>query len=106
MVYHEPRGTIGKKFNEAGIKAVLKKNFILFCWKNIHEWPRLASHFFFTFAGAILSVIFGDSPERPNLPGLWRAVSQLPTALPSRTPAQRLAARTDTAASRRPLRGY
>ncbi len=31
----------------AQIEAVLKKNFILFCWKNIHEWRRLCSHFFF-----------------------------------------------------------
>ena len=40
VVYHEHRGTIGKKFSAAQIDAVLKKNFILFCWKNIHEWRR------------------------------------------------------------------
>ena len=41
VVYHEHRGTIGKRFSDAQIDLVLKKNFILFCWKNIHEWPRL-----------------------------------------------------------------
>ena len=66
VVYHEHRGTIGKTIlRNRRSTLVLKKNFILFCWKNIHEWPRLWSHFFFTFAGAVLSVFFGDSPERP-----------------------------------------
>ena len=106
IVYHEHRGTIGKKFSQSEIDLVLKKNFILFCWKSIHEWPRLVSHFFFTFAGAILSVFFGDSLERANLPGLWRAFLQLPSALRARGRAHALAAITDTEAFRRPLGGY
>ena len=106
VVYHEHRGTIGKNFSEAYIQAVLKKNFVLFCWKNIHEWPRLASHFFFAWAGAILSVIFGDSPGRPNLAALWRAFRQLPQAVRSRARAHALARIGDTEAFRRPLGGY
>jgi len=106
VVYHEHRGTIGKRFTQAQIDQVLKKNFILFCWKNIHEWPRLSSHFFFTFAGAWLSVIFGDSPERASLTGLWRAFAQFPGALRSRARARTLAAIPDTEAFRRPLGGY
>ncbi|HXB71825.1 MAG TPA: glycosyltransferase [Candidatus Acidoferrales bacterium] len=106
IVYHEHRGTIGKKFNEAYIQAVLKKNFVLFCWKNIHEWPRLASHFFFAWAGAILSVIFGDAPTRPNLAAFWRAFRQLPQAVRSRSRALALARIGDTEAFRRPLGGY
>jgi GT2 family glycosyltransferase len=106
VVYHEHRGTIGKKFSAAQIDAVLKKNFILFCWKNIHEWPRLWSHFFFTFSGAIVSALFGDSPERANLTGLWRAFLGLPVALRSRHRALALAAVSDTEAFRRPLGGY
>jgi GT2 family glycosyltransferase len=106
VVYHEHRGTIGKRFSASEIDAVLKKNFILFSWKNIHEWRRLWSHFFFTFAGAILSVFFGDSPERANLLGLWRAFRQLPAALRSRSRARALAAVSDTEAFRRPLGGY
>ena len=51
VVWHEHRGTIGKKFSPAYIQSILKKNFVLFCWKNIHEWPRLLSHFFFTQIG-------------------------------------------------------
>jgi O-antigen biosynthesis protein len=106
VVYHEHRGTIGKRFSQSQIDLVLTKNFILFCWKNIHEWPRLWSHFFFTFAGAVLSVFFGDSPERANLWGLWKAFLQLPGALGARTRARGLAAITDTEAFHRPLGGY
>jgi GT2 family glycosyltransferase len=106
VVYHEHRGTIGKHFSQSAIDRVLKKNFILFCWKNIHEWPRLSSHFFFTFAGALLSVLFGDSPERANFAGFWRAFLQLPSALRSRAQARALATIDDTEAFRRPMGGY
>jgi O-antigen biosynthesis protein len=106
VVYHEHRGTIGKRFSERRIQAVLKKNFILFCWKNIHEWRRLGAHFFFAWAGAALSVVFGDAPARPNLPALWRAFRQLPRAAQSRWRAHCLARIDDTEAFRRPLGGY
>jgi len=106
VVYHEHRGTIGKKFTAAQIDAVLKKNFILFCWKNIHEWRRLWSHLCFTFGGAVVSVFFGDSPERANLRGVWRAFWQLPGALRSRQRALSLASISDTEAFSRPLGGY
>ncbi len=106
VVYHEHRGTIGKRFTEGQIQSVLKKNYILFAWKNIHEWRRMASHFFFTYAGALVSVVFGDSPRRSSMSGLWRAFLQLPGAMRSRWWARRLAVVDDTEAFRRPLGGY
>ena len=106
VVYHEHRGTIGKKFSAAQIDLVLKKNFALFCWKNIHEWPRLVAHFFFSYAGAVVTVLFGESPERANFAGLWRAFRQLPGALQSRGRALDLAVVDDTEAFRRPMGGY
>jgi GT2 family glycosyltransferase len=106
VVYHEHRGTIGKRFSKQQIDRVLKKNFIVFCWKNIHEWRRLWPHFFFTFAGAALSAFFGDSPERASLGGLWRATLQLPAAVRSRARARKMALITDTEAFRRPMGGY
>jgi GT2 family glycosyltransferase/glycosyltransferase involved in cell wall biosynthesis len=106
VVFHEHRGTIGKRFSEAYIQAVLKKNFLLFCWKNIHEWRRLAAHFCFTWAGAVIGVIFGDVPGRPNLAAMWRAFRQLPQAVRSRRRARRLARISDTEAFLRPLGGY
>ena len=106
VVYHEHRGTIGKRFSPAYIQSVLKKNFLLFTWKNIHEWRKLGSHFCFAWAGSMLSWLFGDSPERASFPGIARAVLQLPRALISRARAHRLAALSDTEAFRRPLGGH
>ncbi len=106
VVFHEHRGTIGRKFSPGFIQSVLKKNFVLFCWKNIHEWPRLVSHFFFAWAGAVVAVIFGDVPLRPNFGSLWRAFRQLPRAVRSRWRARTLAVIDDTEAFRRPLGGY
>jgi GT2 family glycosyltransferase/glycosyltransferase involved in cell wall biosynthesis len=106
VVFHEHRGTIGRKFSESYIQGVLKKNFLLFTWKNIHEGKRLAAHLLYAWAGAIVSWLAGDMPGRPNLMGLARAVFQLPGAVASRSRARRLAAVTDTEALRRPLGGY
>ena len=106
IVYHEHRGTIGKRFSGEYIQSVLKKNFLLFTWKNIHEWRRLAAHFWFTWASAMLSWLFGDSPERANFPGIARAALRLPRAMASRMRARRLAAISDVEAFRRPLGGH
>ncbi len=106
VVYHEHRGTIGRRFSEEQIRAVLGKNFILWAWKNIHEPRRLASHLFFMFAGALVSLAFGESPERSNLTGIWRAFGQLPRALHSRWRARTLAVISDSEAFRRPLGSY
>ena len=106
VVYHEHRGTIRKRFGEERIEAVLKKNYLLFAWKNIHEWRRLCEHFLFVWAGAVLAVIFGDVPLRPNLAALGRAFRQLPGAARSRWRARSLARFSDTEAFRRPMGGY
>jgi len=106
IVYHEHRGTIGKRYSEAQIQAVLKKNYLLFCWKNIHDWRRLAAHFCFSYGGALLSVVSGDVPGRANLDGWWRAFRQLPGAIRSRWRARSLAVVDDTEAFRRPLGGF
>jgi GT2 family glycosyltransferase/glycosyltransferase involved in cell wall biosynthesis len=106
IVYHEHRGTIGKRFREEQIQAVLKKNFLLFCWKNIHDWRRLGPHFVFAGAGALLAIVFGDVPGRPNVTAIWRAFRQLGQAVRSRRRACALACIDDTEAFLRPLGGY
>ena len=106
VVYHVHRGTIGKQFSEDQIQTVLKKNLILFTWKNIHEWRKLASHFIFILGGALRSCILGDSPGRANPQGIWRAFLQLPLALRSRWRARGLAVIDDTETLLRPLGGY
>ncbi|HEV2199140.1 MAG TPA: glycosyltransferase [Bryobacteraceae bacterium] len=106
VVYHEHRGTIGKRFSDAHIQGVLQKNFLLFTWKNIHEWRPLVSHFVFAWLGALFTWLAGDSPERGSFAGIARAVRQLPRAVAARSRARRLAVISDTEALRRPLGGY
>src|SRR6202040_3404187 len=85
---------------------VLKKNFILFCWKNIHDWNKTFSHLFFTYAGPLASLGSGHEPGRANLLALWKAFLSLPKALRSRWRARSLAVIDDAEAFRRPLGGY
>jgi GT2 family glycosyltransferase/glycosyltransferase involved in cell wall biosynthesis len=106
VVFHEHRGTIGKTFSRAYIDSILKKNFVLFAWKNIHSWRKLLGHFAATWGDAVVSYALGDSPERTNLPGLARALLQLPSALRARWRARVMARVDDLEAFRRPLGGY
>jgi GT2 family glycosyltransferase/glycosyltransferase involved in cell wall biosynthesis len=105
-VWHEHRGTIGKKFSQAYIQSVLHKNFLLFAWKNIHAPGWLIGHFVHGWADAVFSYLAGESPERATLPGMWRAFLQLPGAMVSRWRARTLAAVDDAEAFRRPMGGY
>jgi GT2 family glycosyltransferase len=106
VVHHEHRGTIGRRFTPGYIEAILQKNFILFCWKNIHGWRRLAEHFFFAMAGAIITAWSGSSPARTGAGGVARAFLQLPRALRSRWKAQTLAVVDDAEAFRRSQPAY
>jgi len=106
IVHHEHRGTIGKKFSPAYIQSVLRKNYALFCWKNIHEWRRLASHLFGSFGGAVLTALYGDSSTRASAPGIARAFLHLPAAMRSRIRARRLASISDSEAFRRSRPAY
>jgi len=121
IVFHEHRGTIGKNFSREFIDAAVKKNFILFAWKNIHAWgsrngppsalpgsggPSILGHFFYAWTGAVVSALFGDSPERPNLYALWKAFWQTGGAMRARWSARTLAVVDDAEAFRRPLGGY
>lgn len=106
VVFHEHRGTIGRKFRPDYIQSVLNKNFLLFAWKNIHDWKKLVSHFGYALADCIVSAFAGNSPERTNFHGLWRAFLQVPAALRSRWRARSLARISDTEAFSRPLAGY
>ena len=101
VVHHEHRGTIGKNFSGDYIQSILHKNFLLFCWKNIHGWSRLRGHFFFSFAGAVVTAFSGNSPTRTSAGGILRAFLQLPESLRSRWIARSLAIVDDTEAFRR-----
>jgi GT2 family glycosyltransferase/glycosyltransferase involved in cell wall biosynthesis len=104
-VWHEHRGTIGRRFSQAYIDSVLKKNFLLFVWKNIHNWRMLAEHLVFSWIGAAFSLL-AKSPERPTFPAIWWAFIQLGGAVASRWRARSLAVIGDQEAFRRPQGGY
>ncbi len=106
VVYHEHRGTIGKKFSNTFIQGVLKRNQVLITWKNIHSWGMLASHFFFIWAQAILNWFSGEAPGRASFAGIGRAALALPRALGARRRAQVLSKVDDREAFRRPLGGH
>jgi O-antigen biosynthesis protein len=106
IVHHEHRGTIGKSFSPGYIRSILQKNFLLFCWKNIHGWRRLSGHFFFSFAAAIVTAWSGYSPTRTSAGGILRAFLQLPRAVRSRWIARGFAVVDDTEAFRRSQPAY
>jgi len=102
-VYHEHRGTIGKRFSERQIQRVLEKNYILFAWKNIHDWRLLSAHLARTVVGTLLSAIVGPCPGRPSPVGTWKALLQIPAAVRSRWSAHQLAVVSDKEAFLRPM---
>jgi len=106
IVYHEHRGTIGKTFSAGYIQGVLKKNYLLFTWKNIHDWPMFLSHLVHAWVSAALSWLFGESPDRSTFAGLTRAAMQLPGLARSRARAKSLAAISDREAFARTMGGY
>ena len=105
-VFHEHRGTIGKHFSDAHIQGALKKNFLLYTWKNIHDWRLLPGHFVYLLLDVILTAFIGPSTERCSLRGLVRALRQLPECLRARSRAQRLAVVGDTEVFRRQTGAY
>jgi GT2 family glycosyltransferase len=102
-VWHEHRGTIGKTFRREYIEDVIRRNFVLFAWKNIHEPGRLAGHFVHAWAGALASWVVGESLERASLRALWGAFLRLPEAVRARWRARAEAEIGDTEAFRRPM---
>ncbi|MDX2269278.1 MAG: glycosyltransferase [Bryobacter sp.] len=83
-VWHEHRGTIGKKFSQSYIDSIVAKNFLLFLWKNLASFSGLCQHLFAAHVSALLSVLLGNSRERCNYTALWKASLQLPGALRAR----------------------
>ena len=106
IVYHEHRGTIGRKFSQSYIQNVLKKNIVLFAWKNIHSWRLLVSHFIWCPLSSFRSLLFGDAPGSYSSPGLTNAFLQLASACKARWCARSLSVISDREALLRPLASY
>jgi len=106
IVHHEHRGTIARKASAAQIQVTVKKNNILFAWKNIHDWRLLAAQFPYCFASSLRALISGDAPGAFSFAGLARAFLQIPAVLTARWRARRLATVPDVEAFRRPLGSF
>lgn len=100
-VWHEHRGTIGRKFSRTYIEGVIRKNAILYAWKNAHVPSRLLAHFGWLLAGGLYSWFSGPSLQRESFPALFKAVLQLPEALRARWHARSLAIVEENEAFRR-----
>ena len=106
LLHHEHRGTIGRHFSEGQIHRALQKNRLLFVWKNMHHWGRLAGHFGWLYADMWLSLVAGKSSARADLGAFLAALRQAARAASHRLAARRLAEISDSEALRRPLGGY
>ncbi len=106
VVHHEHRGTIGKTFSQAYIQNAVRKNFLLFTWKNVHSWRMVAGHFAMTWAAATLNWLAGDAPDRPSYAAVCRAALAAGSAARARVRARRLAVIDDREAFRRPMGGH
>lgn len=105
-VWHEHRGTIGKHFDDGYIQSIVKKNFIVYTWKNIHRWRMLRSHFVYLVLDIIVTLLHGHSSERASLRGLLRSLAQLPGVMGARIRARELAAIDDCEALKRHKASY
>ena len=106
VVYHEHRGTIGRKFDRSYVDSIVRKNAVLWVWKNIHEWPRLFEHLAFSVGNSVVSTIAGDRQTGPFLTDLWNALRQARGLIHSRRHARELSVISDREAFRRPRGGH
>ncbi|MBV9084597.1 MAG: glycosyltransferase, partial [Acidobacteriaceae bacterium] len=106
VVFHEHRGTIGQTFSKPFINTVLKKNSILYCWKNIHDGRMLVSHFGACLMTSVFAMFAQTSAGRSTSLGLLKATLQLREAIRARWRAREFAVISDREAFRRQKGGY
>ncbi len=106
VLHHEHRGTIGRHFSAEHIQHVLQKNRLLFVWKNMHEWTRLAGHLGWLYGDMWLSLLAGKSADRASAAAFLGALRQGLRAAGRRATARRLAEISDSEALLRPLGGF
>ena len=106
IVHHEHRGTIGRFFSQRYIDRVVRKNRLLFVWKNMHHWGRLLSHFCWLYVEMWAALLVGPSADRPGARAFLAALRQAPWAAARRLAARRLAEIPDAEALRRPLGAF
>jgi len=100
-VWHQHRGTIAKNFSRVRIDNIIRKNAILYAWKNAHAPGRVLAHFAWLLLGAAYSWVAGPSLQRATGRALFQAFLQLPEAARARWRAHTLAVIEEDEAFRR-----
>jgi O-antigen biosynthesis protein len=60
VVYHKHRGTIGSRFSPAYVESILRRNQILFVWKNIDGAKPLVEHFLWLWVRLLARTLSGS----------------------------------------------
>ncbi len=105
VVHHNHRGTIGKKFEAEHIQQIVHRNAILYCWKNIHDWRLLLSHFSACLGNTLSFAAHSDAAWCSPAESLL-AFRRLRRVIDSRWLSLSTRTISDQEAFRRPLGGY
>jgi glycosyltransferase involved in cell wall biosynthesis len=106
VVYHEHRGTIGKKFSRNHIDRVVQRNAVAFAWKNIHNWRMLAESLAYTFLTGLGGTLLGNRKGFHAAAALWGCTKRMPEIMRCRWRAKSLACVNDEEALKRQQGGY
>jgi GT2 family glycosyltransferase/glycosyltransferase involved in cell wall biosynthesis len=106
IVLHEHRGTISHEFSADHVKNVCDRNSLLYCWKNVHDWRMLASHFLSCFTNVLMAHPWRYAEHRARPLTVASGFLRLRQTLKSRWKALALQSVSDREAFRRPLGGY
>lgn len=98
VVYHEHRGTIGKKFSPSYIHRIVAKNRVLFHWKHIHHPGWLAAYCLSLLFQSVRAVLPGHPAPAIPPTAIATALLQLPELLRRRIQSLRSALYSDRAA--------
>ncbi|MDZ7638843.1 MAG: glycosyltransferase [Bryobacterales bacterium] len=95
VVYHEHRGTIGKRFQTGYINTVVEKNRILFHWKHVLHPGALATYCISLVYHCCAAVFDGRHQTKPSGRAAIWALLQFPEVLLQRWSSARMAVLTD-----------
>ena len=82
IVFHKHRVTIGKNFKKGFVKCIMKRNALIFVWKNITDKRFMVQHLLFLLFRLMLWIITGNTTY---IKSLIYACEKLPEVLKARS---------------------
>jgi GT2 family glycosyltransferase len=95
VVYHEHRGTIGKKFSSDYVNRIVAKNRILFHWKHVTHPLRLGAFCLRLLGQAVRSIGSRPQPHQMSATAIVAALRQFPELLQKRYRSAAFSTRND-----------